>query len=284
STTIAPPDPNRRWAVGVLHLDLVDSSRSTPAAGGQPAQRGRHLPTVVRYPVGAAPGVTFPLVVFAHGYATSPDTYSALLDAWAQAGYVVAAPSFPLASSGGPLDEADVVHQAADLSFVVSAVLARAAGAAGGPLGGLVDPSRIGAAGHSDGGETVMGMVFNSCCQDPRVRAGIVMSGCECVYPDAGWFRGPPVPILVAQGDRDPINDVSASTQIFGAAPGPRFLTDLVGGGHLEPFTTDTAHLRAFVAVSLDFLDRYLKGRPDALARLRRDGAAPGLTLRTGGA
>jgi fermentation-respiration switch protein FrsA (DUF1100 family) len=168
------------------------------------------------------------------------------------------------------------------MSFVISAVLARSASSTG-LLGGIVDPSRIAAAGHSDGGNTIMGVGYNGCCQDGRLRAGIVMSGCACDFPGGSYFTRPSPPILVAQGDQDPINDPSLSTQIYQAAPAPKFELTLLGGGHLEPFTTDLAHLRAFEAVSIDFLDEYLKGRADSLSRLHRDAAVAGSALRSAG-
>ncbi|NNN09190.1 MAG: chlorophyllase, partial [Acidimicrobiaceae bacterium] len=35
------------------------------------------------------------MIVFAHGYDVSPDIYSALLNSWVRAGFVVVAPFFP---------------------------------------------------------------------------------------------------------------------------------------------------------------------------------------------
>jgi predicted dienelactone hydrolase len=44
----------------------------------------------------------FPLIVFGHGFAVTPRPYSQLLRAWARAGYVVAAPVFPLENANAP--------------------------------------------------------------------------------------------------------------------------------------------------------------------------------------
>ena len=49
--------------------------------------------------------------------------------------------------------------------------------ASAGPLSGMVDPDKIGAAGHSLGGVTTLGLAANTCCQDARVKAAIVFSG-----------------------------------------------------------------------------------------------------------
>jgi predicted dienelactone hydrolase len=88
------------------------------------------------------------VVVFAHGFDAEPETYLPLLDAWAAAGYLVAAPEFPGSAAnlpGTPI-ETDIAEQAQDVSFVISQLLSGVAG----PL----DPTRIAVAGHSDGGST----------------------------------------------------------------------------------------------------------------------------------
>src|SRR5947209_7537413 len=139
----APPAPAGPMPVAQLSLPLVDTSRR---AGSGP----RVLTTSVWYP--AAPGGPFPLVVFAHGYNVTPAPYAGLLQSWARAGYVVAAPTFPLTNPGAPggPNEDDVVNQPADVRFVIDRLLA--ADAQPGPLAGLINPQRIGVAGHSDGG------------------------------------------------------------------------------------------------------------------------------------
>jgi dienelactone hydrolase len=284
---------NRRYGVGYIVLDLTDTSRPTPAAGGQPQLPSRHLPTVVRYPVasspapgdvgGAAPATSsgpFPLIVFSAGFNSSPAVYAALLHTWASAGYVVAAPAFPLTTQGGPLDEQDVNNQPGDLSFVITSVLARDR-TAGNTLSRLVDPAHIAATGHSDGGETVMGIATNSCCRDGRITAAVEMSGDERAFPGGAYFGGHTPPLLEIQGDHDPINDYSLATQIYAQAPAPKFLLTLLGGGHLEPFTTDTPHLVVVALCTIDFFDHYLKNGADGLPRLRADVVSAGnATLR----
>jgi len=87
------------------------------------------------------------LIVFGHGWNSNPGVYEQLLDEWAQAGYLVAAPVFPDSSNllpGTPIS--DYGEQAEDLSFVITAMLK-------GPAG-PVDPQKIVVAGHSDGGPT----------------------------------------------------------------------------------------------------------------------------------
>ena len=119
-------------------MTFVDHSR-TVQYPGQGAQ-ARTLVTIVRYPAQGPPsgadrvnapparaGGPFPLVIFGHGFAVTPGIYAPLLRAWARAGYVVAAPVFPLANAnapGGP-NENDLVNQPRDMSFLISGMLTR---------------------------------------------------------------------------------------------------------------------------------------------------------------
>jgi fermentation-respiration switch protein FrsA (DUF1100 family) len=284
----AVSNPNRRYGVGYVTLDLTDSSRPTPAGGGQPQLPSRHLPTIVRYPTptapsggespGAAPALAygpFPLIVFAHGFNSSPAVYAGLMHAWASAGYVVAAPSFPLTTMAGPLDENDVVNQPGDLSFVITSVI-NLSHSPGTALSRLIDASHIAAAGHSDGGETVMGIAANSCCLDRRLSAAIELSGAELTYPGGSYFPGHTPPLLAVQGDQDPINNYSNGVQIYNDAPAPKYFLTLIGARHLEPFTTDTPHLIVSELCTIDFLDHYLKGRADGIPRLVADAVSRG--------
>jgi Chlorophyllase enzyme len=283
TTAPAPPAVPAHRAVGVITLSFVDTSRPTPAAGSDPGERSRTLPTTVRYPAdGAAtaseaPGVApshlggpFPLIVFAPGYDSSPAVYAALLHAWASAGYVVAAPAFPRATSGGPLDENDLDQQPADLSFVISRLLAP------GSLAAVISPARIGVAGHSDGAVAALGAGYNTCCRDPRIDADVVMAGDEHAFPVGSYFPLGCPPLLIVQADNDVFNPPSFGHQVFADAHSPKYLLSLVNATHLESVTTDQAHLVVVEAATTAFFDRYLKARPDGAVRIRQ-AAVPGL-------
>lgn len=233
----------------------------------------------MRYPAGRA-GAPFPLIVFAHGYQSSPGVYSSLLDSWSSAGYVVAAPSFPRATAGGPLDEGDLVRQPGDLSFVITKVLALAV--PGGPLAGIVDPSRVGVAGHSDGASTTDGVGYNSCCRDKRVIADAVMEGDEHTFPGGALSVAGSPPLLVIQADHDGFNPAPLGLQVYHDGRTPKYLLWLVNAQHLEPFTTDLAHLAVVEAATTGFFDRYLKGRAGGVTAIRR-AASPGLATLTSG-
>jgi predicted dienelactone hydrolase len=64
------------------------------------------------------------VVVFGHGIQSGPSAYGDLLRAWAPAGFVVAAPVFPLTGVDVQPVYLDVLNQPADISFVLTQVLA----------------------------------------------------------------------------------------------------------------------------------------------------------------
>ena len=286
------------FAVGYHLATLVDPSRETPANGGTPAQGGRTLETILFYPAAGGPakgGVggpnvhldadparrsgPFPLVVFAHGFGTDPtlSEYSSLLEQWAAAGFVVAAPLFPLTrddAPGGP-DLGDFPHQPGDMSFIATQLIEDSARRSG-FLGGLINPRELGAAGHSLGGVTTLGLVANSCCRDARFRAAVVMSGDPITFPTGTPnYRFAP-PLLLIHGDADQAVPYVSSVQAFNGASGPKGLLTLVGGNHDSPVNASGKAFPSVVRATVDFFDRYLKGDPGAVARLSLPAVATG--------
>ncbi len=57
----------------------------------------------------------------------------------------------------------------------------------------------------------------------------------------------------------------------------PKFFLTIVGGDHNAPYSPGQRGADVVVAATVDFLDTYLKGRPDGIARLRADTDKPGL-------
>ena len=217
-------------------------------------------------------------MIFAHGYTVSDpaSAYSELLQAWSGAGYVVAAPVFPLSSTtitGGILD---LVNQPADVSFVLSQLLALSA-AADGPYAGLIAPDRVAAAGHSLGGMTTLGVTANTCCTDQRIKAAVVLAGEERAFPNGSFFTGPSrVPTMVVHGDRDGTIAYTEGRKVFADAAPPKVMLTVLGGDHATPYSGDptNAHARLVSASTLDFLDHYIKDDPHGLAGIRRAVAA----------
>lgn len=235
---------------------FVDHTRFAHFRNGTTARRA--LVTYVRYPRNGYGG-PYPLVVFGHGFAATPGLYAPLLDAWAQAGYVVAAPLFPAENAnapGGPY-EGDLVNQPGDMSFVISRLLA--ANARGKSLPhGLIDPARIAVAGQSDGGETALAVAYDRPFLDRRVRAAVILSGAALPGGPLEFGTGSP-PLLATQGTADTINPPRLTTAFFHAAHRPKFLLALLGAGHVPPYTTNHRELAVVERVTIAFLDHYLK-------------------------
>jgi dienelactone hydrolase len=280
--------PSSPFAVGLRVLRLVDTSRTITLPNGR--SEPRTLLTYVRYPALGEPGRTdlpdapvaraggpFPLVVFGHGFGVTPALYARLLQGWARAGYVVAAPVFPLENAdapGGP-DESDLTNQPADMRFVISRMLA-AADSGSGAFAGLVDPTRIAVAGQSDGGDTALALAYNPNFRDPRVSAAVILSGAE--IPGVGGFTFPPggPPLLATQGTADTINPPSATNTFFALAQRPKYLLTLLGAEHLPPYSDQQPQLTIVERVTIAFLDAYLKHEPAVLRRLASLGSVPG--------
>jgi predicted dienelactone hydrolase len=221
-------------------------------------------------------------VIFGHGFAVTPDLYKRMLQAWTRAGYVVAAPVFPLENAnapGGP-DESDLVNQPADMSLVISSLLA-ASGAGSGPLKGLVDPAQIAASGHSDGGDTALAVAYGSALHDPRVRAAMILSGAEIPGISAPTFAGGGPPLLAVQGSADTVNPPSLTEAFFKPAQRPKYLLNLPGAEHLPPYSVQQPQLGIVERVTIAFLDLYLKHSSRASQRLLASGNVSGMAALT---
>jgi fermentation-respiration switch protein FrsA (DUF1100 family) len=270
--------------VGVTKVELVDRSRPTAANAACPELPSRTLPTTIYYPAEAGTPTDaahadappdrahgpYPLVVFAHGFGATSETYAPLLAHWAAAGYVVAAPTFPLSSATSPCGAiaGDVVNQPQDMSFVITSVL-RQAHTDGALLSGVVDEHHIGAAGHSNGGITVYGLVGNTKLRDDRVDAALILSGTAQRYPTGKYDLAHLPPVLFVHGTDDALVPYKAAIDGFNAARGPKALFSITGGDHGSAATPNA------YAATTDFLDAYLRGDAAAKARLPGD-ATPG--------
>jgi predicted dienelactone hydrolase len=280
----AAPSPG----VGVLTLRFTDPTRLVRLAHRPVAPRA--LVTVIRYPTaptGSAAEVRqarpargrFPLIVFAHGFDSLPARYAALLDTWVRAGFVVAAPIFPLTNARAPggARESDLVNQPTDMSVVISRLLTLDATGRG-ILHGLLDGSRIAVAGQSDGGSTALAAADNAATADHRIDAAIILSGARIPGFGAYTFPPPTPPLLAVQGTADDSNAPASTRAYFRIAPPPKFLLWLWGAGHLPPYTVEQPQLSIVERVTIDFLDRYLERDGAAAARMWSDGNIPGVS------
>jgi dienelactone hydrolase len=232
--------------------------------------------------VTAAGNGPYPLIVFAHGLGGSPQDYRQLLTAWAAAGYVVAAPLFPLSSSqtpGGP-DGGDIGNQPGDMSFVIDQTLSASA-TANGPLSGLVDPNEIGAAGHSNGAITTLGLVANSCCRDTRVKAAVVMAGTTEGLGSGSYELTKAPPLLVISDVHDGLVPYTDAVAVFNQALGPKALLTLDWDSSSDS-TGSTAHMASsgvvgptsvpVIKATTAFFNAFLKHEHGALQAVSANG------------
>ncbi len=259
---------------------FVDTSRSTNAVGTTPASPTRSLSTRITVPEAGQPGRPYPLIVFAHGNGGDNGGDIGLQRAWAAAGYVVAAPTFPFGARRAP-DTAtgamDLPNQPGDLSFVVDEVLRLNADTAD-PLHGAIDPNRIGAAGHSAGGATVLALAANTCCYDKRVKAAVVLASGEVQFGSGEFWTRIRTPMLYVHGDADTVVGYRFGKAAYDHTPPPRFLVTILGGGHGRPYQGDATDPQAKVVIdtTVDFFDHYVRG-DGGLDRLRIDATVAGV-------
>ena len=244
TTTTAPAaDTDGPYAVGIRTLTFVDPTRGTPANGSVPAQPTRTLETLIVYPAVGTPDPMvetdsappakgpFPMIVYVHGF---PGGYeSPYMHYWAQAGFVVVAPMFPLTrhdAPGGPT-LVDLTNEPADVSFVLDEMHHLPPGEA--DIQQLVDGQTVGVAGASAGGMVALDVGYDNALRDPRVSAVAALSGVGG-RPNGTYFGGPSVPLMLVHGTADPSVPYERSSQEFALAPAPKFLVTLAGAAHIR--------------------------------------------------
>jgi len=276
----------RADAVGEVQETYIDTSRPTQASPPNPAQPSRTLVTTILYPAAAnatsstpqaraAPdrsGAPYPLLMFSHGLGGSPEIYQPLLQQLAAAGFVVAAPIFPLthANTPGGTVAGDVINQPGDISFVLTQVL-QASNGKGGPLAGLVDPTRVAVAGHSNGAITTLGLAANTCCRETRARAAVIMAGTAEAFPGGQYDFAKAPPLLIVHGTDDALIPYDQGVAVFNSAQGPKGLLTVTHGDHGAAAALDGTSAAVVVRTVLDFLNATLRGDTGTDTQMLRD-------------
>ena len=190
------------YDVGSRDLTFVDETRSTSANGGFAGAPSRTFETTLWYPEDASGPL--PLVVYSHGFMSYRGEGGYLLRHLASHGFVVVSADYPLTSRRAPGDPAlaDVVHQPADVSFLIDSVLALEGDPR--PFPGRVDRDRVGVVGLSLGGLTSTLVAFHPRLRDPRIRAAISIAG-PSSFLSRRFFETARVPFLMIAGTNDAI-------------------------------------------------------------------------------
>jgi fermentation-respiration switch protein FrsA (DUF1100 family) len=267
----ARPAPGKPLAVGVRSLTTERDGRAIRAtiwypAAGKAGGKARRDAKVA--------GGDFPIVVFSHGLNGAPSDYRGLLTEWAAAGFVVVAPAYPHTTRGADeFNVLDVINQPADASQALTAVLALDR-AAGDPLRGHLDTQRVGAAGHSAGGITTVGLFTLD--RDDRFDAGVVLAGNALGVGTK--FAGPAASLLFVHGTDDPLVSLASGKEAFDKAPWPKAFLTLPRGDHAAPYLNPATPSWDVVAeTTTDFLRWSLYGDAAAKKRLGTDAGRGGL-------
>jgi predicted dienelactone hydrolase len=272
ASTAKPPPATTTSTTTPIRRNLPIATATVAVSAQTASGTEVSVPTTVWYPPGRG---TFPLVVFSPGYQISPSVYEPLIAAWASAGYVVAEPEYPDTAPGEPADEYDMVNHPGELRTVITFLL-KASTAGSAPLLGLIDPSEVAVAGHSDGGDVSLAAAANSCCRDPRVKAAVILSGAEQGIFGGTYYSTPGPPLLVTQGTADTVNAPACSQMLFDAASAPRYYLNLPQATHLSPYTAGGLGEAAVQSATITFLDGYLKASPSSRAALLGLGTVTG--------
>ncbi|WP_043615195.1 alpha/beta hydrolase family protein [Nonomuraea candida] len=199
-------------------------------------------------------GGRHPLVVLSPGFTLNRATLTTLAEELASKGYVVALvdhayESFGTSFPGGrtltcvacetveraPSDEAEkklmakaAVNRAADVSFVIDRLTRPARSAPAWKHWNLIDPRRIGAAGHSLGGNAAA----SAMAADRRVRAGVNMDGSFFApVPESGLGKRPFL-MLGTKAQHSPGSDDTTWQRDWRRLDGWKRWLTVAGSGH----------------------------------------------------
>jgi len=294
-------DCNGRQSAGYRVLAL-DNGRKVavwyPAAGAeQPSAQARAnkgFASSVAADAPPAPCPRVPLVLFSHGLGGCALQSTFVTEELARHGYVVAAPDHADAVCAIGTDELKFGNMRTDKSLLdpqswndrseigrlndLRTVIRLVANDP--QLARIADTTRIGAVGHSLGGYTVLGMAGGwPAWKTPAVKAVLVFSPYVAPFIAQGALARLAVPVMY-QGavlDWGMTPSLEGPNGAYAMTAPPKFLVKLNGGTHLEWTNLLCADQPNVVAClkakpnaglisryGIEFLDRYLKGKPGA--------------------
>jgi predicted dienelactone hydrolase len=328
---VYPPNnlrPNAEYGphpVGVSTLSLTDAARSdVPGTGPRPVTTEVYYPSTAAavagvpedvvsilgiplFPVPAFRDVElasgpFPLVLFSHGNNGVRFQSFFFASHLASHGFIVVCPDHHGNTFTDNLQEIvdpeAPLNRPLDMSFLIDEFLAFNA-EPGNFFEGAIEPSKIGASGHSFGGYTSFALAGGSflagTLTDTRVKAIFPQAPAASAFDEA-FFSSITIPVLIVGGSIDettpfpehqqyPFDNLPSGAAVVGVA-------ELIGGGHFsfsdfcevprdllafmggfeeacEPRHLPWRHAQDIVKyLSLSFFDGILNGNGEALARL----------------
>jgi predicted dienelactone hydrolase len=230
-----------------------------------------------------------PVVVFSHGMYMCPTQSRYLMHALADAGYFVVAPrhadsncawSLPAWSRAGfkpsaMWTETDYRDRADDIRHLVTTLRTERRFRA------RIDVDRLGLAGHSLGGYTVLGLggAWPS-WKLGGVRAILAMTPYSLPFQRTSGLAKLTAPVMYQIGTLDPVFTVPIEITGGGYAqsPSPKYLVQVDGAAHLAWTDLGFSGRDAIVGYAIAFFDRHLKGAApetmNALAQALPDAAS----------
>ena len=235
-----------------------------------------------------------PLILFSHGLGGCALQSIFITEELARHGYVVAAPDHTDAGCAIGSDDLKIDNIRTDNSFLAPGrwtdqseidrmrdlreVMRLVADDP--QLGRIVDISRVGAVGHSLGGYTVVGMAGGwPAWKTPEIKAVLALSPYVAPYVENGALAHLGVPVMYqgAQFDWGITPSLEGRRGAYAMTAAPKYFAKLKGGTHFEwtnivcagqaNVAQCLAHIpnaNAIDRYGIEFLDRYLKGKPGA--------------------
>jgi predicted dienelactone hydrolase len=234
----APETPAAAQGVSARQLTFTDQSRPVKASMGFAGSPTRRLDVTIWTPPGAAPAGGRPLVIYSHGSYGAADNAMHLVDALLRAGYIVAAPDYPLSSRAAYTkvagsDPTDVIEQTRDVHFILDQLLADTT------LG--IDPVRIASMGHSLGAVTGYFVSFGSQTADRRIKAVVLLGGGDPVQAalaanmglNGNWTLPVKTPGLFLSAEHDAFAGFNGQPYAaYSRISGPKYELMIRGGVH----------------------------------------------------
>jgi predicted dienelactone hydrolase len=251
------------------------------------------LQVEVWLPAASVPG-PWPAILFSHGFHGCNTQSVFLMNALAQAGYAVFAPNHHDATCNDGesrwLDRSEVgfrdvedwtaatyTDRRDDIETLLN-LLPRDP-----RFSRSVDWSRVGLAGHSLGGYTVLALAGAwPSWKDNRVKAVLALSPFSAPFAKQRTLANIRMPVMYQGGTRDfgITPGLKKQDGVYDQTSAPKFFVEISGAGHLAFTDLRDVHHGLMSAYAVAFFDSYLKGEPfpsalrqqgDGIAELRID-------------